>query len=568
MRKRTVLLLSLFTIYASIAFAEPLPQPSRAGLALQVVPIEALAPAVHAAPDALEALETYNLAGNVPTQNGFSRPLINAREVRLSGSDLLRPTPFSLAGGVLTRSPHGDLVWSGEVRAAGAHALRLHLSSVTLPAGTRAWVYAPDGEAARVPLSLFRGQSEVWTGPVWGESLWLEVAIPASALSPGREARFTLDRVLELVRLDDRGRPVTGPGVVEKGDNECFASVPCAEEEFPDPVGRIKEAVARIFFVKDGGGFICSGGLLEDSEPNTDRPLFLTANHCIPDAQVAATVVSFFRLWNTSCGSMEASVPDRVDGATLLSTYEPADGTLIELAGLPPDPQFLPYDASPAAGSNGVVVNDVSLPGGFLQVFSRHRIVPQCINNENFYSTETLFGGVGGGSSGSLAVNDAGRVIGTLRGICGTGGEGGICVNPQVYAFFGRLSTLFENGLKPFLDPPDAGFFQSTQFPDFAFRVKITAGGDSRFGRQEPECISETECVSGAIPGRAEVFLRIVGPRPNGKLWPTIVKFTTSRVEVRVRQLSTGIEKEYILEGAAPGIDELPGLFDRGGFDP
>jgi hypothetical protein len=64
------------------------------------------------------------------------------------------------------------------------------------------------------------------------------------------------------------------------------------------------------------------------------------------------------------------------------------------------------------------------------------------------------------------------------------------------------------------------------------------------------------------------VLLRIIGPRPNGKLWPTLVKFTTSRVEIRIRQLSTGIEKHYVLEGAAPGIDELPGLFDRTGFDP
>ncbi|HEX6199747.1 MAG TPA: hypothetical protein VF150_05735, partial [Thermoanaerobaculia bacterium] len=111
------------------------------------MPVEALAPAVHAAPDALEALESYNRAGNLPTQNGFHRPLVNARTVRLSASDLLRPAPFGLAGGVVTRSAAGDLVWSGEVRVAEARALRLHLGSVALPPGSRIWAYAPAGEA-------------------------------------------------------------------------------------------------------------------------------------------------------------------------------------------------------------------------------------------------------------------------------------------------------------------------------------------------------------------------------------------------------------------------------------
>lgn len=71
-----------------------------------------------------------------------------------------------------------------------------------------------------------------------------------------------------------------------------------------------------------------------------------------------------------------------------------------------------------------------------------------------------------------------------------------------------------------------------------------------------------------ADPGRAEVFVRVVGPKPNGRLWPTLVKFTTSTVEVWLRQQRTGEVRYYRLEGASPGVDELPGLFDRVGFAP
>jgi hypothetical protein len=59
-----------------------------------------------------------------------------------------------------------------------------------------------------------------------------------------------------------------------------------------------------------------------------------------------------------------------------------------------------------------------------------------------------------------------------------------------------------------------------------------------------------------------------VGPRPNGFLWPILVKFSTSTVEVWIEQLGTAELQYYRLEGATPGSSELPGLFDRTGFEP
>ena len=103
------------------------------------------------------------------------------------------------------------------------------------------------------------------------------------------------------------------------------------------------------------------------------------------------------------------------------------------------------------------------------------------------------------------------------------------------------------------------------------FRVKARiaqGGGETIPGTHEPACIPETVCFSGALPGRSELFVRIVGPKPNGWLWPTLVKFSTSRIEVWIQQLSTGELRYYELRGASPGFDELPGLFDRFGFLP
>jgi hypothetical protein len=118
--------------------------------------------------------------------------------------------------------------------------------------------------------------------------------------------------------------------------------------------------------------------------------------------------------------------------------------------------------------------------------------------------------------------------------------------------------------------PPHPGTppLVSDQLPGFRTWVVISAGGESVPGRMESECLAETLCVSGRLEGRSEVFVRVPGPKPNDRLWPTIVKLTTSEVEVWIEQVSTGEVEYYRLEGARPGVDELPGLFDREGFPP
>jgi hypothetical protein len=127
--------------------------------------------------------------------------------------------------------------------------------------------------------------------------------------------------------------------------------------------------------------------------------------------------------------------------------------------------------------------------------------------------------------------------------------------------------TLDCTGEEPPLPPGDEGFFTDPQYPDFEFRVRITSEpGSTVLGVREPDCIEDTVCVSGNLPGRSEVFLRILGPRPNGFLWPTIVRFTPSRVDVEVRRISTDETQVYTLARVLPGDENLSGRQDRTGF--
>lgn len=111
---------------------------------------------------------------------------------------------------------------------------------------------------------------------------------------------------------------------------------------------------------------------------------------------------------------------------------------------------------------------------------------------------------------------------------------------------------------------PGSGWFSDPQYPDFRFHVEI----DGREARREEDCQPDTVCVSGALPGRSELFLRILGPRPNGFLWPTLIRFTPSEVRVSIYQHSSARTKTYVLDAVPPGTTDLPGLQDRLAFRP
>jgi photosystem II stability/assembly factor-like uncharacterized protein len=130
-----------------------------------------------------------------------------------------------------------------------------------------------------------------------------------------------------------------------------------------------------------------------------------------------------------------------------------------------------------------------------------------------------------------------------------------------------RLADSGDGGGGGVFPPPPGEAFTTDELPGFRFWLRISAGPAASIPvRMEPDCLPETLCVSGAVPGRIEVLARIVGPKPNGFLWPTLVKFTTSEVEVWIERVSTSETRHYVLRGARPGFDELPGLFDRMGF--
>lgn len=117
-------------------------------------------------------------------------------------------------------------------------------------------------------------------------------------------------------------------------------------------------------------------------------------------------------------------------------------------------------------------------------------------------------------------------------------------------------------------EPPPGAWLTTAAIPAFQFKAVITAGATQITPSLESDCLAETLCLSGALPGRSELFARIIGPRPNGFLWVNLVRFTVSQVEVWVQRRTGGDIRYYKLPAIAGDSNELTGLVDKQAFTP
>ena len=113
--------------------------------------------------------------------------------------------------------------------------------------------------------------------------------------------------------------------------------------------------------------------------------------------------------------------------------------------------------------------------------------------------------------------------------------------------------------------PPSDHWLTSPELPGFEAQVRVEG---ERLGAAEPACIAEALCISGALPGRPEIFVKVIGPRPNGFLWVQISRFTPSRLEVWLRQVTSGETRYYQLDAVGPNTADVSGLQDREAFSP
>ena len=384
--------------------------------------VATLPPAAEAAAPELKVVEAWNRAGMVPRRTGFTRALPRAHRVELGA---VPPSATGLArtpGGFAAPSPRGDLLWGTVVEVAGAHRLRLHLSEVDVPAGTRFWVYGGDGRAVEFGRELVGAGGGLWTPSVSGERLYLEVEIPRSALAAGARPGFAFGEVLEIFRLDAEGAPRTG--TAEPRDGHCLVDATCVGSGTLDVVESYRRAVAFLEYVDGGGAFICSGALLNDTDPNSDIPYLLTANHCFSNQAATDTLEAFWDYRSASCNGGAPGIGSlpRSQGGTLLASRFDTDFTFVRLHDVPAGRTFLGWSAQPTPA--GTVLHRISHPNGQPQSYSRSVArdsgVEVCFDapRPRYLYAAMEEGATQGGSSGAPVIRAGGFVVGQLSGGC------------------------------------------------------------------------------------------------------------------------------------------------------
>lgn len=355
--------------------------------------------------------------------------------------------PFSGGATVITALPNGGELATIRVQSPDAEALRLRLEQCDLPDGAELWAYSasepqyPDGPyTARGP----RQRGAFWTGLLRGDTAVLELYTPPGVPADGY---FVVADVLHVYR--DLENPLA-TGMVERVGN-CHNDVMCYSEWDP-----LRNATARIDYVRDGSGFLCSGTLLNTIAQDL-TPYFLTANHCVATAESSdSAVVTWF--WqksgcNGSLPNFSALPKSAFTDVVRTGTY--SDYTLLLVRGpLPGGLTWAGWDVNPVPLLNPMTC--VSHPAGSWKRITFGEYIPHPFGSPGqFFGVRWDSGTIEGGSSGSGLYRSDSKL---LVGICSHSEVPIGCDNADGPSGFGRLSYVYSIAPQLFDAGPDDEF--------------------------------------------------------------------------------------------------------------
>jgi len=458
-----------------------MPIPLRLAEGMSADATTSLSAAEVGAADQLAAMRAWNDAGQVPAKAGFHRTLVEPQVARLAPALWTEAVGRAAGGGWTALSPRGNLVWGTSVAVEGASRLRLHLTDVSLPEGTRLWVYGFGEEARAFDLEYLHPENGLWTPSILGDRIHLEVEIPEAAR--GGSWGFAIPEVSQI--FDAHGtRGYLSP---EASPEDCLEFGSCFDStDFPGYEAAM-HGVFQYIYEEGGSTWLCSGGLLNDTDPSTNKLWGLTANHCINSTAADNTVDPWYNYYFTGCPPTSIHFDQGPVGATIRVTraIPDPDVTLMEMndsgidfavallgwttahvgPGITLHKLSHPYAPIPDSGDPDVVI----LP----QMYSEHvstenpdflcedgdgTIEAGEVTLANFIYTVSTLGTTVGGSSGSPILLPNGQVVGQLLGKCHASGPAG--PDSCQYDEFNNLDGRFEQSfpyLSPFLTPGGGG---------------------------------------------------------------------------------------------------------------
>jgi len=375
------------------------------------------------------------------------------------GEDLNRNAKAS--NSVMQQTTDGGFVWATTVTSPGAVAIRVHFEDFSIPANAEVYFLSQEGEA----YGPYVGAGPDDTGEFWSNSLTSSTGIVLLKYygAPDADDLAGLSlRITDVAHVSiDFPRPVGEGGIASfcTYNASCVDNATCGST---GPASAAESAVAKMRWISGAYVYICTGGLLADTDGSSQIPYFLTANHCMSRSKDAKNLEAYFQ-YQVSCGTSNcvgsfspAPSPSTL-GASVVATGRSGDFTLLQLNQTPPSGSvFLGWNSTPIANTNGAALHRISHPSGAPQAYSRHAVdtgAGTCTGwprGERIYSND-ISGATEGGSSGSPVVNAAGEVVGQLSGCCGYN-CGNVCDSGSNSTVDGAFAYYWSS-VAPYLDP-------------------------------------------------------------------------------------------------------------------
>lgn len=326
--------------------------------------------------------------------------------------------------GALRGNADGSFTWAGLVRSPEAAAVRVHFTDFDLPEGAELYVYSSNGMAfgpytGRGP----NGTGEFWSNTIAGPELVMQMNASAAA-RPSFNIAGLGHLTSEFELADDLAPRLSAAAPHCSFNASCVVGAGCTNNE-NGAVNTSKNAVAHMLFPSGAYLYICSGGLIADSDTSSNVPYFVTANHCISRSSEASGLETFFFYRTETCNDCPNPGAANTIGASIVSTSSTSDYTLLQLSqNAPSGAAFLGWNATAVANSNNTPLYRISHPQGAPQSYSEHVVDTSkgtCRSwpRGNWIYSRDVLGATEGGSSGSPVVNAAGELVGQLSGACG-----------------------------------------------------------------------------------------------------------------------------------------------------
>ena len=296
-----------------------------------------------------------------------------------------------------------------------------------------------------------------WSPVIDGQEMTVEIELPAG-VAPDK-AMFSIPRVSHLFSLPLETRALQKQiGAVGSCNLDAMCYTSTWELE--------SLATARMIYTKDGSSWLCTGTMMSDSDPSTDIPYFLTADHCLSTQTVASTLQTYWFYRASSCGSATLSPGTRTltSGATLLYASSNTDTSFLRLNSPAPGGTWksgwstdLPVISTSIVGLHNPKGDLQKISFGTITDYDSCHDVPStdyfaCIpatsGSVDHLQVVWSQGTIEGGSSGSglWAVSGSDHyLVGQL-----TGGTFS-CVTPTATAFYGSFAVAYNAALSQWL---------------------------------------------------------------------------------------------------------------------